>query len=86
MQDTMLNPAGFLLWGLKPSKTQYYKRPFLLLGFHWVFVEYWVLSRGRWVLHPSLLMVTINTLTSTSLCSFVVVTSFSASLFDLIRS
>ena len=29
----MLNPVGFLLWGLKPSKIQYYKRTFLLLGF-----------------------------------------------------
>ena len=31
----------------------YCKRTFLLLSFHWVFVEYWILSGGHWVLHPS---------------------------------
>ena len=39
----MLNPPGFLIGGLKPSTTNV---PFLLLGFHWVFVEYWVFIRG----------------------------------------
>ena len=39
----ILNPTGFLLGGLKPSTTNVH---FPLLGFHWVFVEYWVFIRG----------------------------------------
>ena len=42
LQPRMLNPAGFLLWGLKPSTVN-------ILFYCWVFtrylfVEYWVLS------------------------------------------
>ena len=39
----MLNPAGFLLWGLKPSITNVL---FYCWVFQWISVEYWVFVRG----------------------------------------
>ena len=51
----MLNPAGFLLWGLKPSKPSTVN----VLVYCWVFTGYLsstgLLSGGHWVLYPWLL-------------------------------
>ena len=49
----MLHPAGFLILGLEPSKTQYCKRTFSTAGFFTGYLSSTgFLSGGHWVLHP----------------------------------
>ena len=46
----MLNPAGFLLWGLKPGTTNV-QMYFSTTGFFTDGKNHWVFARGHWVLH-----------------------------------